>query len=179
MSTTQQDRPGGKSRQRNRKGPKPDRKNEDQTGAPAGSTAAVANGAAAPVELAAGEASAPVDASPIGAAAPADAASVHPPVPAEHRPIGMHMIANAYGNYTTKLFQQTGSFVARLMVVRSFDAAIEVQVEFARSTFADLIEESQNICDLHSGLARQAFQSWQGFATGVRSDRDVTPRRYA
>ena len=78
--------------------------------------------------------------------------------PADNCPISIQTIANAYGNYTEKSFQETRSFVEKLMGVRSFDKAMEVQTEFARQAYANFVAESQKICELYSELARQTFR---------------------
>jgi hypothetical protein len=150
MSTTQQDKPGGKSRQRNRKPDARGQKRLDQSGADQINAAAV---------LAASEPSAPAPL--ILEAARAESTSLVPVAPAENGSIGIQTFAKAYGNYSWKLFQQTGCLVERLMGVRSFDKAIEVQSEFARQSFANLVVESQNIGELYAGLARQFFQYWE------------------
>ena len=50
-------------------------------------------------------------------------------------PGGFQAIATAYGDYTKKSFEDTKSFVEKLSGVRSFDKAVEVQTEFAKSAF--------------------------------------------
>ncbi len=59
------------------------------------------------------------------------------------------------------------SFVEKLMGVRSFDKAIEVQSEFARQAYANSVAESQKICELYGELAKQIFRPWEGFAAKV------------
>ena len=158
MSTTHKDKPRSKPRQRNRKadqrGQKPDQQqsttlvqqDEDRIGEMIASTDALTNGAAVPVESPSS-----------GAVAPAD-----------NCPISIQTIANAYRDYTKKSFQETGSFVEKLMAVRSFDKAIEVQTEFARQAYANFVAESQMICELYSELAKQIiFRPWEGFAAKV------------
>jgi hypothetical protein len=81
--------------------------------------------------------------------------------------VGFQSIANAYRSYANKSLEQTGSFVEKLMGVRSFDKAAEVQIEFARQAYANLISESQNICQLYSRWTGQMFRSWPGIAIGV------------
>jgi hypothetical protein len=207
MSTTQQDKPGSKPRQRSRKAEQRGQKaeqspkleqNEEQIGTAAVATETAAIGEAVPAELAAGEASAPADVPLIGQAmtdqaltdqvltdqaaigqavigqvAPADAPSINPGAPADHGSIGIETIANAYSSYANKSWLETGSLVEKLIGARSFDRVIEIQTEFARQAYASLVAESQNICDLYSRLARQAFRQtfepWQGFAAGTRS----------
>jgi hypothetical protein len=196
MSTTHKDKPRSKPRQRNRKadqrGQKPDqqqKRNEDRIGAMAASTDTLTNGAAAPVGPPSSGAPAPADvpligevapadAPPIGAAAPvdhplsepgpADAPSIGAVTPADNCPVNIQTIANAYRDYTKKSLQETGSFVKKLMAVRSVDKAIEVQTEFARQAYANFVAESQKICELYSELAKQIiFRPWEGFAAKV------------
>jgi hypothetical protein len=171
MSTSHKDKSGGKPRQRGRKGeqrkeppvqapsPKLEQQDDDQTDlmvAPAdamvASTDAPTNGAAAAVE-------APLIGEvlpPIGATAPAD-----------RGPVTIRTIAAAYGDYTTRSFEEGTSFVAKLMGVRSFDKAIEVQTEFARQAYANFFAQSQRIFELYGELAKQAFRPWERFAAKV------------
>ena len=171
MSTSHKDKSGGKPRQRGRKGeqrreppekaqsPKLEQRDDDQTDlmvgstdAMVGSTDATTNGAAAAVE-------APLVGEvlpPIGSTALAD-----------RGPVTIRTIAAAYGDYTTRSFEEGTSFVGKLMGVRSFDKAIEVQTEFARQAYANFFAQSQRICELYGELAKQAFRPWERFAAKV------------
>jgi hypothetical protein len=170
-----------------RQSPKPDQRDEDRIGHMAASTDAPTNGAAAPaneplvVEAAAVDApligatapadaasidaAAPADAASIDAAAPADAASIGAAAPADDCPVSIQTIANAYLDYTRKSLQESGSFAGKLMGVRSFDNAIEVQTEFTRQALANFVAESQKICELYVKLATQIFRPWEGLAS--------------
>ena len=75
---------------------------------------------------------------------------------------GMQTIATAYGDYTKKSFEDTKSFVEKLSGVKSLDKAIEVQTEFARSSFETFVAESQKIAGLYSDLAKQTFKPFEG-----------------
>jgi hypothetical protein len=165
MSTTHQDKPSGKSGQRSRKGNQRSQKSDrqqspeldqrgakEQIGTTVASTDASTAGAAAPADIPS-----------IGAIAPADAPSISAATPADNFPISIQTIANAYGDYTKKSFQQTGSFVEKLMGVRSLDKAIEVQTEFARQAYENFVAESQKICELYSQFAKQIFKPWEGY----------------
>ena len=167
--------------------PKLDQRDEDRispmgasTDAPTNGAAAPANGplvgAAAPADaLSIGEtapadalsidAAAPADAPSVGAAAPADALSIGAAAPANDGPVSVQTIANAYVDYTRKSLQESRSLVEKLMGVRSFDNAIQVQTEFARQTLANFVAESQKICELYGKLATQIFRPWDGPAT--------------
>jgi hypothetical protein len=176
MSTTHQDKPSGKSGQRSRKGNQRSQKSDrqqspeldqrgakEQIGTTVASTDASTAGAAAPADIPSIGAIAPADAPSISAAASADVSSIGAAAPADNFPISIQTIANAYGDYTKKSFQQTGSFVEKLMGVRSLDKAIEVQTEFARQAYENFVAESQKICELYSQFAKQIFKPWEGY----------------
>jgi hypothetical protein len=67
-------------------------------------------------------------------------------------------IATAYGDYTKKSFEDTSSFVEKLSGVKSLDKAIEIQAEFAKSTFETFVTESQKIGALYRDLAKQSYK---------------------
>jgi Phasin protein len=168
MSTTHQDKSGGKPRQRGRKAdqrnqkpeqqqsPKLDRRDDDQIGATVASTEAFTNSEAASEDV-------PL----VGEVLPPDATSIGATALADYGPITIQTIARAYGDYTTRSFEESRSLVEKLMGVRSFDKAIEVQTEFARQAYANFVAESERICALYGELARQIFKPWESFAAKV------------
>ena len=191
MSTTQQDKPGGKPRQRkgkaDQRGRKPDQQQSpkldqrdarEQIGPTVASTdastigtVALADvppadspsiGAGAPADVPSIGAVAPADAPSIGAVAPADASSIGAVAPADNFPVSIQTIANAYTDYTRKSFEETTSFVEKLTGVRSLDKAIEIQAEFAKQAYETFVAESQKICELYSELAKQIFKPFAG-----------------
>jgi hypothetical protein len=72
--------------------------------------------------------------------------------------IDFQAIAIAYSDYTRKSFEETRTFVEKLSGVRSLDKAIEIQTEYARQAYETFVTESQKIRELYSGLARQSFE---------------------
>lgn len=173
MSTTQH-KMSGKAGQRSRKADqrsqKPDpqqspkldeRDAEDQIDATVASAETSSIGAAALEDVPSSGAAAPADVPPIGAVVPANVPLIGQITPAF--PIGIQTIANAYGDYTKKSFQETCSFVEKLTGVRSLDQAIEIQAEFARQAYETFLAESQKICELYSEVAKQIFKPWEGF----------------
>ena len=67
-------------------------------------------------------------------------------------------IASAYGDYTKKSFEDTRSYVEKLTGVKSLDKALEVQTEYAKSTYDSFVAESQKIAGLYTDLAKQTFK---------------------
>jgi hypothetical protein len=190
MTTTHKEKPTAKPRQRSQKAslrsPKPepqqspelDPRDEDRISQMGASTDAPTNGAAAPANGPLVGAAAPADALSIGetapgdtlsidAAAPADTPSTGAAAPANDGPVSVQTIANAYVDYTRKSLQESRSFAEKLMGVRSFDKAIEVQTEFARQSVANFVAGSQKICELYGKLATQIARPWEGLAAKV------------
>lgn len=75
---------------------------------------------------------------------------------------GLQAIASAYGDYTKKSFEDTKSFVERLSGVKSLDKAIEVQTEYAKSSYETFVSESQKIAGLYTDLAKQTYKPLEG-----------------
>jgi hypothetical protein len=78
-------------------------------------------------------------------------------------PGGFQAIATAYGDYTKKSFEDTRSFVEKLSGVKSFDKAIEIQTEYAKTAYETFVTESQKIGALYGDLAKQSYKPFGGF----------------
>jgi hypothetical protein len=77
---------------------------------------------------------------------------------------GLQAIAIAYGDYTKKSFEDTKSFVEKLSGVKSLDKAVEVQSEYAKSSYETFMAESQKIAGLYTDLAKQTFKPLETMA---------------
>jgi Phasin protein len=189
MTTTQQDKPGTKPRQRSRKAgqrsqkgaqpisPAPDQQDQDQVrpmvaSSDAASSVATPNGTASngtASNVATSIAMASPDVPPVETAAPVEVplvGEILPPVPAvtgmagPSDAVSLFTIANAHADYARTSLQETRSFVEKFVAVRSFEKAIELQSEFASKAYANFLAESQKICELYGRLARQIFRPW-------------------
>jgi hypothetical protein len=77
-------------------------------------------------------------------------------------PAGFQAIATAYGDYTKKSFEDTRSFVEKLSGVKSFEKAIEIQTEFAKTAYETFVTEAQKIGALYGELAKQGYKPFGG-----------------
>jgi hypothetical protein len=75
---------------------------------------------------------------------------------------GLHAIASAYGDYTKKSIEDTKSFVEKLSGVKSLDKALEVQTEYAKSSYETFVTETQKITGLYTELAKQTLKPMEG-----------------
>ena len=131
-----------------------------------------------PVEIAAVEV-APVAIAPVAitmekAEEVALSGEVLPPEVREHAPqtAGAQAIALAYGDYTRKSLLAGRFLVERLVTVRSFDEAFEIQGEFARQAYENFVAHSERICELYGAWAQQYFRPFDTFAApGIKADR--------
>lgn len=103
-------------------------------------------------------------------AAVAEAAEIpiEPAAPVQATAVNLQTIANAYGDYSKKSFEQTSTFVAKLVGARSLDKAIELQTAFAREAYETFMEQSRRIRELHRELAKQRLTRLEGFVGMTR-----------
>lgn len=104
-------------------------------------------------------------------AAPIEPAEAAPGEPAQTAPVNLQTIANAYGEFTRKSIEQTGSFFEQLAGVRSLNRAFELQGEFAQQTFDTFVSESRRIRELHSELTMQRLRHLEGFMARMKPTR--------
>jgi hypothetical protein len=79
-------------------------------------------------------------------------------------PAGFQAIASAYGDYAKKSFEDTMALVEKLAGVKSFDRAIEIQTEYAKTAYETLVSNSHKIGALYGDLAKQSYRPFGGFA---------------
>ena len=168
MSGTDENRPVGKSGRRNKKGEPRRQKRDSQPGA-------------APVQLQSPEPDVQIPPEPVQVQSPQidpqptisehfdevpspDVSPAAASAPAEPAPVSLQTLANAYRDYTRKSFEEFGSYFEQLTGVRSLDKAMEVQTEFVKRAYESSVAESRKIRELHSKLARQTFEPFQGFS---------------
>jgi len=73
-------------------------------------------------------------------------------------------IATALGDYSKKSFEEGNAFFEKLIGSKSFDKALELQNEYAKSSFESFVAESQKIGGLYADLAKQTFKPFEGLA---------------
>lgn len=87
--------------------------------------------------------------------------------PAKTTPVSLQTLAEAYGDYSKKSFEQTSCFVAKLAGAGSLAKAFELQAAFAREAFETFVTESQRIRELHGQLAKQRMTRLEGLVSGM------------
>jgi len=91
--------------------------------------------------------------------------------PAQTAPVNLQTITDAYGDFTRKSIEQTGSFFEQLAGARSLSRAFELQGEFAKQSCETFFAESRKIRELHSELAMQRLRNLEGFMAWMKPTR--------
>jgi len=71
---------------------------------------------------------------------------------------GFQAIAVEANDYSKSALESSASFVQKLFAVRSFDGVIQIQSEFAKTSYAGFIAHATKMGELYSTLANQAFR---------------------
>jgi len=79
--------------------------------------------------------------------------------------VGVQSIANAYGEYAKKSFEDAKSYVEKLAGVKSIEKAVELQSEFAKTSYETFVAESKKIGELYTDLAKQAFKPYESLVS--------------
>lgn len=79
------------------------------------------------------------------------------------QPVGLSGIALVYGEYTRNSWISGRFLVERLIAMRSFDEAAEIQGEFAKQVYSNFVVQSQKICVLYGEWAQQFFRPFANF----------------
>ena len=67
-------------------------------------------------------------------------------------------IAAETADYSKKSLESGSAFVEKLRGVKTPQAAVLLQLEFAKSTYADLVAQATKVGELYSGLAKETFK---------------------
>jgi len=75
----------------------------------------------------------------------------------------LQAIAAAYGDYAKKSFEEGSAFVEKLSGVRSLDKAIEVQTDYAKTSYETFVAEMTKIGEMYKDLAKETYKPFEGF----------------
>lgn len=71
---------------------------------------------------------------------------------------GFQAIATETTDYSKRSLEHTSSFIEKLLAVKSFESAIQVQSEFAKSQLEGFIAQANKLGELYKDLAKEAFK---------------------
>ncbi len=71
-------------------------------------------------------------------------------------------IASEMTDYSKKVFEQGTAATEKLLGAKSFEKAVEVQTEFAKSAYEGFVAEATKLGELYSDLARDLYRPYEG-----------------
>ena len=71
---------------------------------------------------------------------------------------GVQQIATEASEYSKKSLEASTSLVEKLMGVKSLDKAIEIQSDFAKSSYETFVAQSSKMGELFTNLAKDSFK---------------------
>jgi hypothetical protein len=74
-------------------------------------------------------------------------------------------IASQIADYSKRSFEQGTRTMENLFGAKSPDKAFEVQTEYARAAYESYVSHATKMGHLYADLAREAFKSYQDFAS--------------
>lgn len=83
----------------------------------------------------------------------------------------LQAIATAYGDYSKKSFEDGKEFIEKLSGVKSMDKVLELQTEYAKSSYESFVAETQKIGQLYADMAKQSFKPFEGMIAKMTPSR--------
>jgi hypothetical protein len=74
---------------------------------------------------------------------------------------GGQAIAVEMADYSKKAFEEGTAALEKLFGVKSFDKAIEVQTEYAKSAYEGFVAEATKLGELYSDLAKESYKPFE------------------
>ena len=73
----------------------------------------------------------------------------------------MQTLAAESTEYSKKSFEMGTSFMEKMMSVKSVDKAVELQGEFAKSAYEDLVAQTTKMNDMVADMAKEAYKPFE------------------
>ncbi|MDI3467976.1 MAG: hypothetical protein OJF62_000039 [Pseudolabrys sp.] len=70
-------------------------------------------------------------------------------------------IAVEIADYSKKTFEDGTAALEKLFGVKSFDKAIEVQTEYAKTAYESFVAEATKLGDLYADLAKESYKPFE------------------
>lgn len=82
---------------------------------------------------------------------------------------GLQTIAAETTDYSKKSLESSSAFVEKLLGAKSLDNAIQIQSEYAKSTYEGFVAQATKIGELYTSLAKEAFKPMESAIAKVQA----------
>lgn len=80
---------------------------------------------------------------------------------------GFQAIAAEFADFNKKSLEESTAAFEKLVGAKSIDKAIEVQSEFARSSYETLVGEMTKLGEMYADVAKDAYKPYEGVMAKV------------
>jgi hypothetical protein len=70
-------------------------------------------------------------------------------------------IATETAEYSKKSFEQGSAALERLLGVKTFDKAVEVQTDYAKTAYESFVAQATRLGELYTGLAKELYKPFE------------------
>lgn len=74
---------------------------------------------------------------------------------------GVQAIAVEVADYSKKSFEDSTAAIEKLFGVKSFEKAIELQTEFAKTSYEGFVAKASKIGELYADLAKESYKPFE------------------
>jgi phasin family protein len=71
---------------------------------------------------------------------------------------GVQQLAAEVTDYSKKSVETSSAFVEKLLGAKSLDSAVQIQTDFAKSSYETFVAQATKLGELYTNLAKEAFK---------------------
>jgi hypothetical protein len=80
---------------------------------------------------------------------------------------GFQEIAKETADFSKKQFETSSAIAEKLLATKSIEKAVEVQADFAKSSYESFVSQATKIGELYAGIAKEAYKPFESIAPKV------------
>jgi hypothetical protein len=81
---------------------------------------------------------------------------------------GWQAIATEFADYSKKSFEEGSAALEKLLGAKSLDKAIEIQTDYAKSSYEAFVAEATKLSDLYAELFKDSYKPFEGVVARAR-----------
>jgi len=82
---------------------------------------------------------------------------------------GFQEIASEATEYSKKSYEQSAAAVEKLVGAKSFEKALEIQMDYAKASYEAMVAQATKMSDVYADIAKQAYKPYEIAASKVKS----------
>lgn len=82
---------------------------------------------------------------------------------------GVQQIAAEVTDYSKKSVESSSAYVEKLLGAKSLDSAVQIQTDFAKSSYESFVAQATKVGELYTSLAKEAFKPVEAVVAKAQS----------